>query len=190
MSTQPVTPRRQNAPARKRASKSPSTPAPAPKKAVARSPAPAKAQPAAPKAPVREARAASAPAPAAGKAAPRTAPKPGAAGEGALPSLRFHHSHALRERTLVVIDAIETGPAARHHGEALADLVAELVQAGMDWYFFRPLQRAQVGFMAEQSARLGLNTATKMINSASRGFILRMNHPQLRVVAAYLREIS
>ena len=39
-------------------------------------------------------------------------------------------------------------------------------------------------------ARLGLNTATKMINSASRGFILRMNHPQLRVVAAYLREIS
>lgn len=192
MSTQPVTPRRQNAPARKTTSKSPSTPAPPPKKAVARSPAPAKAQPPAPKAPapkapVREARAASAPAPAAGKAAPRTASKPGAA---ALPSLRFHHSHALRERTLVVIDAIETGPAARHHGEALADLVAELVQAGMDWYFFRPLQRAQVGFMAEQSARLGLNTATKMINSASRGFILRMNHPQLRVVAAYLREIS
>ncbi len=189
MSTQAASRRRKNAPATKAAIDKPPTPAPARKKAVSRPSAPVKAKMAAAKAPVRQAQAASAAAKDAEKAT-RTAHKPGAVREADLPSLRFHHSHALRERTLIVIDAIEAGPAARGHGEALADLVAELVQAGMDWYFFRPLQRAQVGFMAEQSARLGLNTATRMINSASRGFILRMNHPQLRVVAAYLREIS
>ena len=189
MSPQAASLKRMNAPATKAAIAKPPTPAPARKKAVTRPSAPEQAKPAVPRAPVRAAKATTTPAKAAEKAT-RTAPRPSPAREATLPSLRFHHSHALRERTLIVIDAIETGPAARGHGEALADLVAELVQAGMDWYFFRPLQRAQVGFMAEQSARLGLNTATKMINSASRGFILRMNHPQLRVVAAYLREIS
>jgi hypothetical protein len=96
----------------------------------------------------------------------------------------------LRQKTHSVLDALEAASSHRGHGEALADLVAELVVAGMEWYFLRPLQRAQVGFMAEQSAKLGLSGATKMINSASRGFILRMDHQQLRVVAAYIRELS
>lgn len=108
----------------------------------------------------------------------------------ALLALRFHPSDALGAKAMRVIDAIDAASHPRGHGEALADLVAELVVAGMDWYFLRPLQRAQVGFMAEQSARLGLNTATKMINSASRGFILRMDLAQLRVVAGYMREIG
>ena len=123
-----------------------------------------------------------------GMAKPVRKPAPVPANE--LPSLRFQHSHALRQKTHSVLDALEAASSHRGHGEALADLVAELVVAGMEWYFLRPLQRAQVGFMAEQSAKLGLSGATKMINSASRGFILRMDHQQLRVVAAYIRELS
>ena len=191
MSTKPAsTPaRRTAAPAKQTATPTSSRKAPV-RKAAATAGAIASAKVPSAKPPPGEGKARTGPGEPAAKARARPVPKTDAIRETVLPSLRFHHSHALRERTLIVIDAIETGPAARGHGEALADLVAELVQAGMDWYFFRPLQRAQVGFMAEQSARLGLNTATKMINSASRGFILRMNHPQLRVVAAYLREIS
>lgn len=124
-----------------------------------------------------------------GRAGPRHQATPEPVFE-ALLALRFHPSHALRAKALRVLDAIDAASHPRGHGEALADLVAELVVAGMDWYFLRPLQRAQVGFMAEQSARLGLNTATKMINSASRGFILRMDLAQLRVVAGYMREIG
>jgi len=36
----------------------------------------------------------------------------------------------------------------------LADLVADLTQAGMDYYYLRALKLAQVGFVVEQSARL------------------------------------
>ncbi len=132
MSTQAASLKRKNAPATKAAIDKPPTPAPARKKAVTRPSAPEQAKPAVPRAPVRAAKATTTPAKAAEKAT-RTAPRPSPAREATLPSLRFHHSHALRERTLIVIDAIETGPAARGHGEALADLVAELVQAGMDW---------------------------------------------------------
>ncbi|MBK7507119.1 MAG: hypothetical protein IPI16_02660 [Comamonadaceae bacterium] len=124
------------------------------------------------------------------KAPAKPVRKPASVPANELPSLRFQHSHALRQKTHSVLDALEAASSHRGHGEALADLVAELVVAGMEWYFLRPLQRAQVGFMAEQSAKLGLSGATKMINSASRGFILRMDHQQLRVVAAYIRELS
>ena len=110
------------------------------------------------------------------KAPAKPVRKPASVPANELPSLRFQHSHALRQKTHSVLDALEAASSHRGHGEALADLVAELVVAGMEWYFLRPLQRAQVGFMAEQSAKLGLSGATKMINSASRGFILRMDH--------------
>jgi hypothetical protein len=129
-------------------------------------------------------------APKASATPPRPAAKPAPGPAHELPYLRFHHSQALRQKTHTVLNALEAASSHRGHGEALADLVAELVVAGMDWYFLRPLQRAQVGFVAEQSAKLGLSGATKMINSASRGFILRMDHQQLRVVAAYIRELS
>ena len=145
---------------------------------------------AAAKAPARTTKAPAGADKAAVKAPAKPVQKPASAPSTDLPSLRFQHSHALRQKTHAVLDALEAASSHRGHGEALADLVAELVVAGMEWYFLRPLQRAQVGFMAEQSAKLGLSGATKMINSASRGFILRMDHQQLRVVAAYIRELS
>ena len=54
---------------------------------------------------------------------------------------------------------VGTGVTARspHHGEAIADLVTHLIEAGMDYYFLKPLKQAEVGFVAEQSARLGIS---------------------------------
>mgnify|MGYP000476357417 CR=1 FL=1 len=98
MSTQAASLKRKNAPATKAAIDKPPTPAPARKKAVTRPSAPEQAKPAVPRAPVRAAKATTTPAKAAEKAT-RTAPRPSPAREATLPSLRFHHSHALRERT-------------------------------------------------------------------------------------------
>jgi hypothetical protein len=107
-----------------------------------------------------------------------------------LPSLRFFHSKALRSKTLKVLTTIETKPAHDSHGEHLADLVTELIEAGMDYYFLRPLKTAEMGFVAEQSAKLGLAGAVKLISSVSRKFILRMNPEQLSVVAVHIRELT
>ncbi len=184
------------APGAKTATKVPPAPSGASKsgaktRPAAKAAAPVAAKPAVKPAPKPSARVAARPA---AQGAPRASaakrPAAKATDDTALPSLRFHHSHALRQKTWALLDEIEAASHPKGHNEAFADLVAELVQAGMDWYFLRPLQRAQVGFMAEQSAKLGLSGAAKMINSASRGFILRMDLPQLRVVAGYLREIG
>jgi hypothetical protein len=72
----------------------------------------------------------------------------------------------------------------------VAGLVSELIEAGMDYYFLRPLKLAEVGFVTEQSARLGMSGAVKVISSVSTKIILRMDGNQLLVVASYIRALA
>lgn len=106
------------------------------------------------------------------------------------PSLRFFHSKTLRKRTDTVLAALEAAPEKAQHADAVADLVGELVEAGMDYYFMLPLKQAEVGFLKEQSARLGMSGAVTLINSVCRKFIVRMDPAQLLVVAAHIRSLS
>jgi hypothetical protein len=125
----------------------------------------------------------------ASRAAPKTASKalPKMSSE---PSLRFHHSKELRAKTNAVLDALEARPDHPRHGESMADLVNDLIEAGMDYYFLRALKKAQVGFVTEQSARMGMSGAVKLISSVSRNFIVRMDKDQLLVVARHIRELT
>jgi len=113
-----------------------------------------------------------------------------AAPQGQAPSLRFFHSQALRTRTHAVLSAIEAKPEAPGHAEALADVVNDLIDAGMDYYFLRALKQAEVVFVAEQSARLGLSGAVRLLSSVSRKFIVRMGPQQLVVVAGHIRTLA
>jgi hypothetical protein len=106
------------------------------------------------------------------------------------PSLRFYHSKELRAKTNAVLDAIEAAPDLATHGESMADLVNELIDAGMDYYFLRALKDAKVGFVTERSARLGMSGAVKLISSVSRKFIVRMDKDQLLVVASHIRQLT
>jgi hypothetical protein len=47
-----------------------------------------------------------------------------------------------------------------------------------------------MGFVAEQSARMGLSGAVKLISSVSRKFIVRMDQHQLLIVAQHIRELG
>jgi hypothetical protein len=117
-------------------------------------------------------------------------PPPARATPAQEPSLRFYHSKALRKRTDTVLDALEAAPDKPQHADAVADLVAALVEAGMDYYFMVPLKQAEVGFLKEQSARLGMSGAVTLINSVSRKFIVRMDAAQLLVIATHIRSLT
>ena len=73
--------------------------------------------------------------PASGK--PKAAAK---ATPAALPSLRFYHSVELRVQTLALLETLESAEHHPAHGQALADLVQELINAGMEHYFLRALK--------------------------------------------------
>jgi hypothetical protein len=122
------------------------------------------------------------------KSAATARPGKGPAAVG--PVLSFQVSKALRARTVAVLAALEAAPDDAGHGEALADLVADLTQAGLDQYYLEALRRAKVGFVGEQSARLGLSGAAGIISSVSRKFIVRMDKAQLLIVARHIRELG
>lgn len=107
-----------------------------------------------------------------------------------VPFLRFYHSKQLRDKTELVLTAVASEPYHVKHANAVADLVTVLIEAGMDYYFLKALKMADVGFMSEQSARLGMSGAVKLISSVSRKFIVRMDQAQLLVVAAHIRSLS
>jgi hypothetical protein len=124
------------------------------------------------------------------KQSPKSAGKAPAERDAAGPFLRFHHSEELQARMLAVLTALEEAEDPENHRAALADLVAELTESGMDYYFLRALRLADSGYVAQQSARLGMSGAVKMISSVSRRFIMNMDRDQLLIVAAHIRSLA
>ena len=66
----------------------------------------------------------------------------------------------------------------------------QLVEVGMDYYFMRALRQVDVGFVAEQTARVGMSGAVTLVNSMRRKYIVRMGSAQLLVVARHIRELG
>ncbi|MEZ4413325.1 MAG: hypothetical protein R2910_10105 [Gemmatimonadales bacterium] len=91
---------------------------------------------------------------------------------------------------LAVLAMLEESDDPEEHREALADLVADLTEAGMDYYYLRALKLSNAGHLAQQSARLGIAGAVKMISSVSRRFIMRMNGKELLMVAGHIRSLA
>lgn len=107
----------------------------------------------------------------------------------AKPSLRFFYPEALHARTIQLLDTLEQADEPTRHGKQLGDLVVELTDTGMDYYFLKPLQLAEVGFVLRQSANLAMAGALKVISPVIRNIIGRLDKPQLLAISAYLRQL-
>ena len=105
------------------------------------------------------------------------------------PYLRFYHSVALRKKTLELLDTIEAAADPTLHRDALANLVIELTDSGMDACFIQPLKLAKAGFLTEQSARIGLAGVQQVIGSVARRILGRMDGPQLVSVCGSIRRL-
>lgn len=114
-------------------------------------------------------------------------PSAGASRPSGKPFLRFHHSEALRRKTLSVIGALEKAPDAAARRDELAGVVVELTNSGLDAYFMGPLKLAKPGFIVQQSASIGLAGAQQVMGSVIRNIIGRMDGPQLLSVCGSIR---
>lgn len=103
------------------------------------------------------------------------------------PSLRFLYSRELHRRALGVLDALEGDADPTRHRQALGELVVELTDAGLDYYFLRPLELADAGFVVRQSANLGMMGAKNFMSPVLRSVIGRMEAFQLKIVAGFIR---
>jgi hypothetical protein len=107
----------------------------------------------------------------------------------AKPFLRFYHSDGLRAKTLQVLATLENAKDRTRHRDELGDIVVELTECGMEYFFLRPLKLANAGFFTEQSANLGMAASTRVLASVIRNIIGRMDSPQLLSIAGYIRQL-
>ena len=105
------------------------------------------------------------------------------------PSLRFCYAEELHAKVLHLLDALEQAEDPTRHRGALGDLVVELTNAGMDDYFLQPLRLAQVGFMVQQTANLGVAGATRIMAPMIRNIIGRLDKNQLLSISGYIRQL-
>ena len=105
------------------------------------------------------------------------------------PFLRFYHPVPLRKKTLSVLGALEKAEDPGAHRDALADLVVELTNSGLDYYFMRSLKTAGAGFIVQQSASLGLAGAMQVMGSVIRSIIGRMDAQQVLSVSSSIRQL-
>jgi len=105
------------------------------------------------------------------------------------PSLRFFHSIALRARSNDVLAAIEKQKDPREHVKELSALVVDLTEAGFSYYFLRPLEQAKIGFLARQTASLGMAGALRVMSPVIRSILAGASAAQLHVIARHIRHL-
>ncbi len=106
------------------------------------------------------------------------------------PSLRFFYSPALRKRTEAVLARIEENGDTTRQADALSKVVVELTEAGLSYYFQRPLEQAKFGFLARQTASLGMSGVMHVMSPVICRILAGADQQQLRGVARHIRELA
>ncbi len=105
-------------------------------------------------------------------------------------ALRFYYPETLRVKTLALLTKIEKAKEDRaQYRNDLADVVVQLTDNGMDYYFLKPLKTAEVGFFVQQSASLGIGATTRIMSPVIRNVIGGMDNRQLLAVCTYIRQL-
>jgi hypothetical protein len=105
------------------------------------------------------------------------------------PFLRFYHSDGLRTKTLAVLTTVEQASDPTRHRNALSDLVMELTDSGLEYYFLRPLDLAKAGFVTKQSAQLGIGSIKRVMGPVVHNVIGRLDAKQLLIVCGHIRQL-
>ena len=106
-----------------------------------------------------------------------------------LPSLRAVYPAPLRSRALALVDAIERDEDPLPRVAPFADVVVELTEAGMAYFFLSPLELAKAGFVVRQGAEFGMSGSLRVMAPVIRTLLGRLDGDQLRVVAGFVRAI-
>lgn len=103
--------------------------------------------------------------------------------------LRFYLPERLHAKTLATLALLEQACDCTRHHRALAEVVVELTECGLRYYFLRPLQRVQAGALAEQATIFGLNTIKRLTVPVAYSIISQLTAPQLLGVCQHIREL-
>jgi hypothetical protein len=102
-------------------------------------------------------------------------------------SLRFPLPPALRARTVKMLARLDGDADPTRHTDDLCALVLTLTESGMDHYFLKAVADAKLGFVARQTASLGVAGAVRVMAPIVRSVLGGADAAQLRAVSQHIR---
>ncbi|HQQ75861.1 MAG TPA: hypothetical protein PLB01_00780 [Thermoanaerobaculia bacterium] len=101
-------------------------------------------------------------------------------------SLRFPLPPALRTRTLKLLTKLDGDEDPTRHTDDLCALVLTLTESGMAHYFLKAVGDAKLGFVARQTASLGVSGAVRVMAPIVRSVLGGADAAQLRAVSRHI----
>ena len=101
----------------------------------------------------------------------------------------FRISPELMERAQAALRAVREDPSDEDEVNALLEVILELTDHGMDFYYLEPLRRARAGTITTTAARVGLAAAGRGIPAIIRRVISSLDEGQLLSIADFVDEI-
>lgn len=100
--------------------------------------------------------------------------------------LSYPLSAELRQKTLETIAALRESSDPRGQIPLLSGLIAELTEAGLEYYFVHSLEKAGVGLIGVSTAKLGIASTSKGIPVVINKVVGAMSNSQLLAVADFI----
>lgn len=102
--------------------------------------------------------------------------------------LSFPLSEELRQQTVETIAKLRESSDRRQHIPLLSDLISELTEAGLEYFFVHSLKQAGVGLIGVSTAKLGIASTSKGIPVVINKVVGLMSNDQLLAVAEFIDE--
>ena len=102
--------------------------------------------------------------------------------------LAFPLSEELRQQTLETLATLRESSDRKRHIPMLGDLISDLTEAGLEYYFVHSLKKAGVGLIGVSTAKLGIASTAKGIPVVITKVVGLMSNEQLRAVADFIEE--
>lgn len=94
-----------------------------------------------------------------------------------------------RSKAVKIVASLREDPASREVAGKLIDLVIDLTDTGLTYFFLHPLELAGVGAIRRKGVGVALATAGRVLPSVVRSTIGSMNESQLLRIADFLEHI-
>lgn len=88
-----------------------------------------------------------------------------------------------------MLNKLEYSEDPKQYRNALGELIVELTNTGMDYFFIKPLELAKVGFIAQKSAEIGMAGIRRVMGPTIRKVIGGMDKSQLLIICGYIRQL-
>ena len=92
----------------------------------------------------------------------------------------------LRLQAEQIIERIRADADRRRHAGDLAELVVEMIDRGLDYYFLYPLEEARVGAMTRRAVEFAIGTAGRTLPTVVRKTVKSLNDEQLLSITEFI----